>query len=129
MNKVKRVRIGSRSMRVAENKIKYIRNIVDAARKCAAIDRVVLFGSSTKARCKDQSDIDIAVFGSMPKTKCLISRQYRDFTNQLYSFDDYKQAYDILYFKTGDSHNGFIMSEINRGETIYVREENNAKHT
>ena len=43
--------LGGREIHMAEIKQRYIPNIIDAARKCDYIDRVVLFGSSLEERC------------------------------------------------------------------------------
>ena len=72
-------------------------------------------------RCKESSDIDIAVFGSASKGKALTSKSYKEFAGQLYAFDDYCQGYDILYFKTGTQNIGNIMNDIKNGEVIYAR--------
>ena len=122
MCKIINIKIGNRIIKVADIKEKYIYNIADAAKKCRYIDRIVLFGSSTMERCKESSDIDIAVFGSASKGKALTSKSYRYFAGQLYEFDDYNQSYDILYFKSGKAYNESIMSDIENGEVIYVRE-------
>ena len=115
--------VGSRQVRIADIKQDYISNIVDAARKCDIIDRVLLFGSSIDERCKESSDIDIAVFGNQHPSKALRSKKYECFARQLYSFRDHEQAYDILYFKTGANNGGQIMQDIERGELLYARGE------
>lgn len=107
--------VGNRKVRVADIKKKYVKSIVDAAGKCDYIDKVVLFGSSIEDRCKDHSDIDIAVFWNRTASYALTTKKYENFARQLYSFDDYKQAYDILYFKTGSKNNSSIMSDIEKG--------------
>ncbi len=122
MCKVIKMKIGDRDIRVADIKKKYIMNIVDAAQKCSYIDCVILFGSSIMERCKESSDIDIAVFGSASKGKALTSKSYREFAGQLYAFDDYNQGYDILYFKSGKDYSGGIMNDIESGEVIYARQ-------
>ncbi len=113
--------IGNRKIHVADIKMKYLANIVDAARKCDYIDKVVMFGSACGDRCRETSDIDLAVFGNQTKYKCLISKKYRAFLEQIYSFDNHNQAYDFLYFKTGDKDQGRIMEDIEKGEILYVR--------
>ena len=113
--------IGSRQIRVAEIKQKYIRNIIDAARECDLIDRVVLFGSSLQERCCENSDIDIAVFGNQPRSRALTSKKYERFARQLYTFDNNAQAYDILYFKSHSGDTSPILQEISRGEELYSR--------
>ena len=122
MCKVLPMDIGTRQICVAEVKQKYIPNIIDAARRCDLIDRVVLFGSSLQERCRDTSDIDIAVFGNLPRSRALTSKKYERFARQLYSFDDHAQAYDILYFRSGADDSNPILHEISRGEELYVRD-------
>ena len=114
--------LGDREIHMAEIKQRYIPNIIDAARKCDYIDRVVLFGSSLEERCREQSDIDLAVFGNQPKGKCLTSRKYKDFYDQLIWFDDLNQAYDVLYFRSGKKDTSPIMREIDRGEVLYDKQ-------
>ena len=123
MCKVIPISIGSRQICVAEIKQKYIRNIIDAASQCDLIDHVVLFGSSLQERCREKSDIDIAVFGNQPRSRALTSRKYERFARQLYAFDNYAQAYDILYFRSGSDDSSPILHEISRGEELYVRKE------
>ena len=113
--------IGTRQIHVAEIKQKYIQNIIDAASRCDLIDRVVLFGSCLQERCRDNSDIDIAVFGNQPRSRALTSRKYERFARQLYSFDNHAQAYDILYFRSGTADANPILQEISRGEELYAR--------
>ncbi|MBO4846652.1 MAG: nucleotidyltransferase domain-containing protein [Lachnospiraceae bacterium] len=121
MCKLVKIKVGDQNIMVADIKEKYIYNIADAAQKCRYIDKIVLFGSSTMDRCKETSDIDIAVFGSASKGKALTSKSYKDFAGQLYSFDDYNQGYDILYFKSGKNYTESIMNDIEKGEVIYVK--------
>lgn len=99
-----------------------INNIVDSAKKCSFIDKIILFGSSIDERCTEDSDIDLAIFGNQTKYKCLNSKEYRQFAEDLYSFDDFSQSYDLLYFKTGNTYSGLIINDINNGEVLYVRE-------
>ena len=115
--------IGSRKINIAEIKKDYIANIIDAARKCDLIDRVVLFGSSRESRCEKSSDIDLAVFGNKSSSRALSSKQYERFARQLYSFRDHEQAYDIIYFKTGSKSDSLIMNDISAGEVLYERGE------
>ena len=122
MCKVVKMKIGDRTIRVADIKKKYIENIVDAARECDYIDRVVLFGSSIESRCKEDSDIDLAVFGNVCMSRCLTSKKYDRFTSMIYGFDDYNQSYDILYFRSGVKDKSPILNDINKGEVLYVRE-------
>ena len=123
MCKVTEMTIDNRTVHVADIKHKYIKNIVDAAKKCPLIDKVVLFGSSIEDRCTDNSDIDLAIFGNQTKYKCLNSKEYRRFAEDLYSFDNFSQSYDLLYFKTGKTYSGLLINDINKGEVLYVRED------
>ena len=123
MCEVKTINLGDRVIKVADLKQKYIMNIIDAAGKCDIIDRVVLFGSSIEERCKETSDIDLAVFGAQSKSKALSSRKYERFARQLYAFDNHNQAYDILYFRNGSRNNSNILDDIEKGEVIYERKQ------
>lgn len=119
MCKVTTINLNGRDVKVAEIKKDCIRNISEAAKSCKYIDQIILFGSALGEHCTDQSDVDIAVFGSVSKNRCLTSKEYKDFTHQLYRFDDYSQAYDILYFKTGTNSDSGIRREIEKGAVIY----------
>lgn len=121
MCRVVKMKIGDRNIRVAEIKKKYIRNIVDAASQCDFIDRIVLFGSSVRDSCKEESDIDLAIFGNQTEYRALRSKKYDRFTSQIYSFDDSGQSYDLLYFVSGKQYRGLIMDDIENGELIYAR--------
>ena len=123
MCQIIRMDLGCRTVRIADIKQKYIMNIIDAARKCDIIDRILLFGSSAEERCSDSSDIDIAVFGNQTPSKALSSKKYEQFARQLFNYCDYEQAYDILYFKTRGRNNARIMNDIEKGELLYVRGE------
>lgn len=122
MCKVIETTVDNRKIRVAEIKEKYMQNIADAAKECDYIDKVVLFGSSLESRCKEDSDIDLAVFGNVCMSRCLRSKKYDDFTKKIYKFDDFDQAYDILYFRTGVKNNSPILNDINKGEVLYARD-------
>ena len=118
---VKKMTIGDRTIHVADIKMKYIKNIVAAAKDCDYIDKVVLFGSAIKNNCRTDSDIDLAVFGNKAKGKALTSFAYRNFIDQIYAFDDFEQTYDILYFKSGAKNDFGIMEDIEQGEVLYAR--------
>lgn len=115
------MKIMGKEVHVADIKQKYMQNIADAAQECDYIDRIILFGSCTREDCKEDSDIDIAVFGSVTKGKCLTSKKYERFLKQVYSFDDFSQSYDVLYFKTDSTKNSLIMENISNGEVLYAR--------
>ena len=121
MCQVKTTTIGSQTFRIADIKEKYINNVIDAANQCDIIDRIVLFGSATGGECKEESDIDLAIFGNQTEYKALRSKKYSEFTTRIYSFDDSGQSYDLLYYTSGKNYKGLIMSEIENGELINTR--------
>lgn len=106
---------------VADIKLKHINNIKEQAAKCGNISRIILFGSSTEERCSEQSDIDIAVFGRMTKSRYLGSREFRRFQDHLFRYD-INQDYDILYFCDSQEYIDAIMSDIDKGVEIYRRD-------
>lgn len=106
---------------VADIKQKYIVNIAAAAKDSSNISRIVLFGSATQTRCTDTSDIDIAVFGSKKPGEYLRSKEFKEFQRKLFSFDNFVQDYDILYFAEDAQHNDPIMADIGKGTEIFRR--------
>lgn len=96
---------------VADVKKVYIENIIKSAEKCNKIDAIVLFGSSLEDRCKEESDIDIAVISKYTVSRLCQYKSFRDFTDSMYSID-MNQNYDILYFKSLDE----IVKEIEKAE-------------
>ena len=121
MCKVTAYNANGHTIYMADIKQKYIENIIDAAHKCNAIDKVILFGSALENRCREESHIDLAVFGSQPKGKCLTSKGFKQFYDQLIQYDNMHQSYDVLYFRTGANINSPIMREIAGGEVIYEK--------
>lgn len=105
---------------VADIKYDHILNITKQAQKCKNIRRIMLFGSSLEERCSDRSDIDIAVFGTIPKGKYIDSKEFRMFKKGLFEFD-WDQDYDVLYFAENGKNRGDILAEIDRGIEIYRR--------
>jgi hypothetical protein len=69
-------------------------------------------------RCKNISDIDIAIFGDETEYKFLRSKQFKEFEKQVYTYGEF-QDYDVLYFQNGKKINGSIMNDINEGKVIY----------
>lgn len=86
---------------IADIKKKYIENIIASAGKCDKIDAIILFGSSLESRCKDESDIDIAVISKYTVGRLCQYKSFRDFTDNIYG-KNIKQNYDIVYFKSLD---------------------------
>ena len=108
--------------KIADIKLRHIENISKQAEKCRNITRIMLFGSSLEERCTERSDIDIALFGDMGKSKYLGTKEFRVFQDQLFLYD-LDQDYDILYFCDGQDYQDAIMDDINDGVEIYRRQE------
>ena len=107
--------------KVADIKLKHIKNITEQAEKTKNISRIVLFGSSIEERCTDSSDIDIAVFGIKSKGSYIDSKEFRDFKSGIFCFD-LEQDYDVLYFKENADNSDGIMNDINNGIEIFRRD-------
>ena len=112
--------IGGKTIKVADIKSDYIKNIIDCISKCSLIDKVVLFGSAIEARCTEDSDIDIAVFGRASKNKAFRDKSYIDYVNSVVSYGDV-QDYDILYFDINRDYDSTIMQDINDGKVLFER--------
>jgi predicted nucleotidyltransferase len=112
------IKVNRKRCKVADIRVKYISNIVNSAIICSDIERIVLFGSALEERCKNISDIDIAIFGDKTEYKFLRSKQFKEFEKQAYAFGEF-QDYDVLYFQNGKKINGNIMDDINEGKVIY----------
>ena len=109
-----------RDIRVADIKSDYIGNIISSVSLCPNINKIVLFGSAIGEGCIDHSDIDIAVFGSKAKSQMFASKGYKDFIHSIVSYGG-AQDYDILYFDDRKSYDDSIMSDIQRGEVLYLK--------
>lgn len=111
------------NFKVADIKLDYVMNIINQASNCDAIDKIYLFGSSKETRCREDSDVDIAVFGNITKSQMYKRAGYRKFRNGIYSFlkDGKFQDYDILYFRTGTNDTSEILKDVYNGELIYHR--------
>lgn len=100
---------------VADIKRDCILNIINSAKCCSEIDKIVLFGSALEGRCREDSDIDIAIVGNLSAGEFNTSKGYLDFRARVFSYK-FEQDYDMLYFK---GEEGSIAS---RGVVIYSRE-------
>lgn len=107
------------TIRVADIKKKYIENIIANAHLCKYIKKIVLFGSSIREDCTDESDVDIAIFGTVQENRCLTSSSYLKFLNSLFEFD-FSQHYDTLYFDLNKKYSDRILYDIEQGEVLYV---------
>lgn len=105
---------------VAEIKYDYIVNVIQQAKKCKNISRIILFGSSQEERCQESSDIDIAVFGKKTRNNYLQSAEFRKFSEEIFAFNNFDgQDYDILYFKDDCKMDSELMQNIAAGTEIY----------
>ena len=109
---------------VADIKKDCISNIVNQAEQCNKIECIILFGSSLEERCKDYSDIDIAIISSLTKSRLFRLASYDKFTTDIYS-KNIEQDYDILQFTSWEdiaNRNDSICREIiEKGKIIYKR--------
>ena len=109
---------------VADIKKDCISNIVNQAEQCNKIECNILFGSSLEERCKDYSDIDIAIISSLTKSRLFRLASYDKFTTDIYS-KNIEQDYDILQFTSWEdiaNRNDSICREIiEKGKIIYKR--------
>ena len=113
------------TINVADIKKASISNIIDAASGCDKIDYIYLFGSALENRCKEQSDIDIAIISNISRSKLFKNKSYDEFTSKIYS-KSLDQDYDILFFESQEdlnSSNDLICKEIlQKGQILYKRE-------
>ncbi len=112
--------INGRTINVASLKVNYIKNIIDNISRCDLIDKVVLFGSSLEERCTENSDIDLAIFGTKSKNKMFGSKSYREYIKSITSYGEI-QDYDILYFDSTKNNDYSIMKDINEGAVLFER--------
>jgi len=89
------------------------------------IDYIYLFGSSLEERCKQNSDIDIALILNVVRSRLFRDKGFNLFINKLYSIDN-EQDYDRLYFKSLEelqSRDEIVCKEIiNKGKIIYNKQ-------
>lgn len=130
MSKLVDFQLEDRVIKVSELKVKFIQNIIDAAKLCNSIEKVILFGSVLEERCKPESDIDLAIFGSIAKSKMFKKKSYGLFQEKIFKYNNIffggteDQSYDILYFNMMKKDNSSILEDINtKGEIIYIRKE------
>ena len=120
MCKIISFKVDGRTIRAADIKKDYIVNAADKAKDCAAIDKLVLFGSSTSENCTDRSDIDLAVFGTLSERSMLRSKSYKNFVRELFKYD-FNQNYDVLYFDSTRDSDSPILKDIDKGVVLYEK--------
>ena len=109
---------------VADIKADTIKKIIMIAQNCNKIDYIYVFGSSVEERCKEQSDIDLAIISNVTRAKLFQSKEYDEFLDTLYDID-IEQDYDILQFNSVEAlktRKDFVCMDIlNKGKMIYKR--------
>lgn len=122
MCKMAVITINDKTIRVAEIKIPAIRNAVEKISKLKFIDRAILFGSALTNDCTEDSDIDIAMFGSIYNSQYLKRKDVARFFHELLNGTEKSESYDILYFRNDQIHtDSLIMNEIRtKGTEIYA---------
>lgn len=101
---------------VADIKRDAILNLIEQAKSCTGIEKIVLFGSSLTEDCTDESDIDFCVIGLETDTDFYRSDCVSEFYDHVFSYD-MSQEYDMLYFR---SLNAFLES-FPDGVVVYSR--------
>lgn len=84
---------------VADVKKDFIENIIIEAQKCKQISAIILFGSALEERCKNSSDIDIAIISQQTINSLCRNKGFSRFVEAVYSMD-FSQAYDRIYFRS-----------------------------
>lgn len=113
-------------VKVADIKRGYVENIISAAEHCSQIIAIILFGSALEERCKETSDIDIAIVSKHTVNALCKMKGFTKFVEQIYEYD-YKQKYDRLYFSSLDEienkqNETWICKElVQKGRIIYRR--------
>lgn len=86
-------------IQVADIKADTIKQIIAIAKICDKIERIYLFGSAVEERCRQESDIDLAIVSNVTASSLMRKSSYRKFKDKLYAIDR-KQEYDRLQFNS-----------------------------
>lgn len=114
-------------IKVSEYKYDQIQNLISFASLCKEIRQIILFGSSLRDTCSENSDIDFVIISDLSVLQLSKRKSFKTFLENLYLSDDFKTEYDILYFNSLEeiysNQEDWICSEIaNKGELIYDSE-------
>jgi len=120
MGQLVEMKINDKIVKIADVKRKYIENIMECAKDYGFIDMVILFGSSLSEECNEDSDVDIAIFGSKTQSQCYRLKAYAEMLSKIHGYD-YKQEYDILYFQSGKKYKDAIFEDVMKGVVLYER--------
>ena len=112
---------------VADIKKDYIMNIMQSAKLCPGISKIYLFGSCLEERCREESDVDITVFGDLTDSRMLHRSHYRNFSMAVVGNIQKEmgeiQDYDILYYhKKYENYDNLFFENVRNGIVIYDRE-------
>lgn len=111
-------------IKVADVKADIIKYISEIAHICPKIEYIYIFGSSVEERCTKESDIDIAIVSTVTRSRLFSAKDYRNFTDKLYSID-LEQEYDILQFNSVEAiknSKDFVCKDIlTKGKLLYSR--------
>ena len=83
---------------VADIKRPHIENLLEQAKKLPNVKEVILFGSILHEHCTEESDIDVAITGSLEQREMILSKEFDEFVRNVFRFDREEQ-YDFLYKK------------------------------
>ena len=113
------------NIKVSSLKIDTIKKISRIASMCDNILAIIVFGSSVEDRCRDTSDIDMAIISDIPTSRLFMKKQFKQFTQRLYSIDT-QQEYDFLYFNgleaVSNRKEAVCRDIVNKGVYIYRKE-------
>ena len=84
-------------------------------------EKIVLFGSSLRTDCREDSDVDFAVYANEDENSWLLGKDSELFVNGISGSVDYFQDYDMVYRDTSKVYSSLLNNEILRGEVIYER--------
>lgn len=113
---------------VSEYKKSQIEEMIQKAADCAAIDEIILFGSSVNMSCEENSDIDVVIISREPVSRLSQNKRYQAYWERIYQMDHFKTEYDVLYFTSyqdilNKKDKVPICKEIiEKGKTIYQKE-------
>lgn len=109
---------------VADIKSNIIKEIIKLADRCDKIECIYLFGSSLEDRCKDSSDIDLAIISNITRSKLFQNKAFKEFKRQIYNLDT-DQEYDFIQFNSLDaltkSKDNICNEILTKGKIIYRR--------
>ena len=106
---------------VADIKLDFIKGLVESAKNVSSIEKIVLFGSSLRTDCREDSDVDFAIYANEDENSWLLSKDSELFVNDMSGSVNYFQDYDMVYRDTSKVYSSLLNNEILRGEVIYER--------